>query len=302
MRLLVFLISLMLSANLFSQEMAIPNLKSYEDSLVNIAETMIEGESEYDRAKACFDFIPYLVKALKHENSFYYPFEDLQRVSILTPEDQSFRIFTWVLQKNDKTFRFYGAIQMNTDDGSLKLFPMYDYSDSIQNPLDATLSNERWYGALYYKVLPVKHKKTMYYTLLGWDGNNAMSRKKIADVLHFEDGKPVFGAPIFEIMEEDAEETTFKNRIIVEYKVDAGVTLNYYPPQELIVHDHVVAPDEKSKGLEFTYVPDGTYVGYEWKKGKWSYMEKVFKNNIGEFDNPPVPSPSKDKGLNAPGK
>lgn len=280
-----------------------PQLSMYEDSLASIAYTIIEGDTEYDRAKACFQFIPVLVKALKLPNSFNYPFEKLKTISIEKPEDNSFRMFTWVLQMNNKTFRFYGAIQINTEDTQLKLFPLYDYSDSIQNPLDATLSNERWYGALYYKILQVKHRKSTYYTLLGWDGNNAMSRKKIADVLYFDnEGKPVFGAPIFEIKEEDEEETTIKNRIIVEYKVDAGVTFNYYPPEDILIHDHVIAPDEKSKGLKFTYIPDGTYVGYKWKKGKWNFVEKVFNTNIGEFDNPPVPSPTKNKGLIGPDK
>ncbi|MEX2589153.1 MAG: hypothetical protein WD334_03050 [Chitinophagales bacterium] len=290
---------------LFAQEGDIqhdPQLKVREDSLAVIAKQIIEGETEYDRAKACFEFIPKLVKALKIPGSFHYPFEKLQTISILKPEDNSFRIFSWVLQKNNKTFRFYGAIQMNTEDNALQLYPLYDYSDSIQNPMDTVLNNESWYGALYYKILEVKHRKNTYYTLLGWDGNDAMSTKKVADVLYFEDEKPVFGAPVFEIMEEDAEETTIKNRIIVEYKVNSNVSFNYYPPEDMIIHDHVIAPDDKSKGLQFTYVPDGTYVGYKWKKGQWNYVERVFNKNIDKPDDPPVPHPSKEKGLSAPDK
>lgn len=306
MRLLILISISFLYTNNFAQNIGLPTydpkLKAQEDSLELIAKNIIEGENEYERAKACFSFIPRLVKALKLKGSFQYPFKDLKTISIQYPPDSSFRIFTWVLEKNNKTYRFYGAIQMNTGEDALKLYPLYDYSDSIQNPLDAELTNESWYGALYYRILQVEHRKTKYYTLLGWDGNTAMSTKKIADVLYFEDDKPIFGAPIFEIKEEGAEETVIKNRMILEYKVNSGVSMNYYPPEDMIIHDFVIAPDEKSKGLQFTYVPDGTYVGYKWKKGIWSYHDRVFNQNINEADNPPVPSPSKEKGLSAPDK
>ena len=32
-----------------------------------------------------------------YEKSFKYPFDSLQTLSILTPEDKSFRIFNWIL-------------------------------------------------------------------------------------------------------------------------------------------------------------------------------------------------------------
>ena len=39
------------------------------------------------------------------------------------------------------------------------------------------LSENSWFGALYYKIIPVVKNKT-YYTLLGWDGNDMFSNKK----------------------------------------------------------------------------------------------------------------------------
>ncbi len=67
--------------------------------------------------------------------------------------------------------------------------------------------------------------------------------------------------------------------------------LNYDAQMGLIVMDHVAPPARKAKGATFSYVPDGTYEGFEWHSGRWSWIEKVFTFAINEDDNPPIPAP-----------
>lgn len=262
----------------------------HETELVELSNTIVYGLTERERAEACFKFIPKLVEALKTGGSYNYPFDSLKTVSILSPDDNSFRIFTWQLSKDNGTYRFYGAIQMNSPE-ELKLYPLYDYSDSLYSPVDSVLSNEKWYGALYYKVYETKHKKNKYYTLFGWDGNDFWSTKKILDVLHFEDGLPVFGAPLFDVSTD--EEEKIQHRYILEYKKTASVALNYLESEKMIVFDHLSAPEDRLADLKFTYIPDGTYEGFRWKKGKWEFVEKVYHYSIDEFDKPPLPKPLK---------
>ena len=52
-------------------------LYAYEDSLQKIAIQIRDGETERERAEACFAFIPTLVKALEIPGSFEFPFRNL---------------------------------------------------------------------------------------------------------------------------------------------------------------------------------------------------------------------------------
>ena len=146
------------------------------------------------RLAASQEFIPELVKALKTPNSFHYPFDSLKNVSIIKPADNSFRIFTWTVPLLvSSTYRYYGAIQMNSEE--LKLVGLEDKSANAGSVEDKVLTPSEWFGSLYYNVKQVAHGSKKYYMLFGWDGNNERSDMKVLDVLHFEDEKPVFGAP-----------------------------------------------------------------------------------------------------------
>lgn len=279
----------------------VEQFRKHEEELAALSDKIVNDSIENERAKACFDFIPKLVEALKLKNSFDYPFDSLKTISIQYPKDRSFRIFTWQLHRDNGAYRFYGAIQMNSKE--LELFPLFDYSDSLFNPVNEVLTPDTWLGCLYYNIYEVKVKRKKYYTLFGWDGNDLWSTKKVMDILHFEDGKPVFGAPIIEFTDEgeddaegDDKETYTQNRFIIEYRADVAAMLNYVEQEKMIIYDHLISPDEKTEDLSFTYVPDGTYEGFKFEDGKWQHVDKVFHYAINEFDNPPVPFPKEEEG------
>lgn len=268
-------------------------LKRYEDTLIRIADLILDGAEQGIRQDACYEFIRKLVQALKLEGSYNYPFDSLKRISILYPDDRSFRIFNWQLPLTTGKQRYFGAIQM-ADEEVLKLYPLYDYSDNMMHAEDTITDNERWYGALYYRILEVKGKGKKYYTLLGWDGHNMRSNKKIIEILSFtKEGSPLFGAPVFYFGKES--ELNDISRFIIEYKEDAQVSLNYDTDLQLITFDHLVPQDASTKDLPFTYVPDGSYEAFEWKKGMWRHIENIFTSTMKEA---PFPDPvdfSKDR-------
>ncbi|MCB0546903.1 MAG: hypothetical protein KDD19_04895, partial [Phaeodactylibacter sp.] len=129
-------------------------LKEMEDTLALLAYAVIHDSLPEHRFGACREMIPKLVKALKVEHSFQYPFERLKSVSIQYPRDSSFRIFTWQLYVDKDDYRYYGAIQMNTP--GLKLFPLIDRSFKIEDAEHQALSPEEWYGSVYYNLLDVE--------------------------------------------------------------------------------------------------------------------------------------------------
>jgi hypothetical protein len=250
----------------------IKQLHTYEDSLVILGKKFVNDENDLERKNANYAFIKTLVNALKVPNSFLYPFDSVKSISIVNSPDNRFRILSWPIINQDGSYRFYGTIQLNTG-GKLAMFPLNDYSPSLKNPEDSVADNQKWYGAEYYRIIPVYSPK-LYYVLLGWKGNTVKSTKKVIDVLSFKDDKPVLGLPVF-----DGNGKTRK-RVVFEYTRQASMLLRYVTDQNLIVFDHLSPPDPKLKNQHDTYGPDLTYDGYRQKNGRWVYVENLDMRNV----------------------
>ena len=254
-----------------AQSGRIKQLHFLEDSLKHLGKKIINEESEPERINANYNFIKTLVTALKTPNSFQYNFDSVKSVSILTSPDHKFRIFTWPLVYDDGSFRFFGAIQMNSE--NLQLFPLEDFTLGLKSPEDSISTNHKWYGAQYYKIVPVYYPQP-YYILLGWKGNNDITTKKVIEVLSFKEGKPEFGKALFE------GNRKTRKRVVFEYTRQASMLLRFEADKSLIVFDHLSPPDEKSKNKPETYGPDLSYDGYKLRNGKWLYVDKLDMRNI----------------------
>lgn len=261
--------------------------KEQEQELKTQFDLMRATTLKADRVKNNADFIPKLVNTLKADNSFNYPFKDLDGVSVLYAPDNKFRIITWFIPMSDTLpekkqslklenfdYRYYGAIQMNNSD-KLELIPLVDKSDTLFTPEERILSSEQWYGAVYYNIVMKEHNGKTIYTLFGWDGNKSLtSSKKLAEALSFENGKAVFGAPIFEFFRDDFYMK--RNRFILEFKGNSGVTMNYNKEKDMIVYDFMKPETPEGRGNYYLYIPDGTYEGLVFDNGIWRHESKVF--------------------------
>jgi hypothetical protein len=252
-------------------------LMKQQDSLQQLADVILTGKTEELRQPAGDQFIPQLVRALRAKYSFDFPFDSLRSISIQYPQDSSFRIFTWGLENETGYYRHYGAIQMNTKNGDLKLFPLFDNSDYTNNP-DTVTDNKGWYGCIYYKIQQQHYFNSEYYTLFGYDANNQRSTKKLLDMLTFKNGKPVFGGAFFSFAEDTVPKPARK-RFILEYRKDATISLSYNAEMDMIVFDHLISATNEP-GKPYTYVPDLDYEGFKWKGGKWVHVEKVFHDAL----------------------
>ncbi len=280
--------------NVFSQRISAPDLRllhAKEDSLVIQAERITEGRELSDRVGADSIFTRLLVRALKTNNSFYYPFDSLLNISKLYAPDSSFRIYTWQLIVNDNLTLQHGAIQMRTADGSFKRFPLIDRSNITVNPADTIGSNEGWMGAVYYKIIQRSYNGHTYYTLLGFDQNNIRSDKKIMDILEFVNGQPVFGNKIF-VSENSNGYRKNMARFILEYKKEASPRLTYDADLDAIVFDELVSETNEPQ-KKWTMIPDGEYEGFKWKAGKWVYTTNLFGGSTPKKYS--VPQPIRDE-------
>ncbi len=254
------------------------------------AEKILQSELPLERWQSDSLFTRMLVRALQVSHSFQYPFDSLETVSKLMSPDSSFRIFTWHLQIDENAYRQRGAIQMRTQDGSLKLFPLSDKSDLIVNQEDTVCNHQSWIGAIYYKILQKKWGEKNYYTLIGFDAGNIRSSRKIVEVLHFESGIPVFGGSFFFIPNNKTKPRSL-SRYIMEFKKDAAPRLNYDLEMDLIVKEHL-SSENGTPNLTWTLVGDGDYEGFSWRNGKWVYIEDIFATGKPAKKMPtPVPMP-----------
>jgi len=268
-------------------------LQKKEDSLKIYSVKLLQGINDIDRFKADSSFTRMFVRALKTTNSFYYPFDSIESVSKLYAPDSSFRIYTWQMVLNDNVIRHHGAIQMRTEDGSLKLFPLIDKSDIMQDISDSVGDNKGWVGAVYYRMVEKEKSGQKIYTLLGYDENNIRSTKKIIEILQFVYGQPVFGDPIFSF-EKDTVNRAPVSRYIMEFKKDAGARLTYDDDMDMIIFEHLISETNEPK-KKWTLIGDGDYEGFKWVNGKWLHIEKVF-TQVTPDGQAPVPKPVSNTG------
>jgi hypothetical protein len=264
-----------------------------QDSLQVLSYKMINDSIEPERYNANYKLIKTLVNALKTPNSFNYSFDSLKTISIQTSPDRLFRIFSWHVMNNDGSYRYYGTIQMNNPDGKLQMFPLVDYTPLIKNVTDTITTNDKWYGAQYYRIISVLNNvKTPYYVLLGWKGNTVNSTKKVIEILYFKDGKAYFGMPVFD----GDKEQPLKKRTVFEYDRRASMVLNFEPSNNTVVFDHLAPPDPKLKGKFELYGPDLSYDGYRLVNGRWKFVQDLELKNSPSDQDDNFNDPKKMKG------
>ncbi|SFA40198.1 hypothetical protein SAMN04488511_1023 [Pedobacter suwonensis] len=249
-------------------------LNVFQDSLIKISARVTAAQSDAQKLETNGSFVKTLVEALKMPHSFSYPFDSLKNVSVIQSPDQAFRILSWYVLLENGTYRYYGAVQMNTRSGPLKLYPLIDQTDNINDPNGVT-NNQKWFGARYYEIIPVTSGSRLpYYVLLGWKGNTQMTTKKVIEILAFDKDKLSFGAPVF-----DGKALKGKNRVIFEYAKSNAMTLKTDMKAGLIVFDHLASFDPEIKGKFEYYGSDGTFDGFKIIGGRLKLQEDIMLNN-----------------------
>ena len=281
-------------------------LVQLEENMRNYAMDIVNAPEAADRAIADSFFTKALVQALKVPYSFSYPFDSLKTISRLYAPDSSFRIITWQIMKDFTYYRQKGAIQYRTADGSLKLIPLYDNSPFTDNPIDSVRTNEQWIGAVYYNIVLKTYNNKNYYTLFGYDENDARSTKKWMEVLTFDaNNKPLFGGRYFNYPNDETKPPQPAYRFCIEFKKEANARLNYDAELDIVTFARLISENGEPSNRH-TLVPVGSFEGFRWVSGKWVYVpiikEADPRSNINPTQqgaerggNKPLPIPKKGK-------
>ena len=275
----VFLLTVIFLKSIFTIAQNQVLLTTKEDSLAILFDSLyafngvryIRNDAE---KKAINKHIVQLFNQILYDKySFQYPFFKLKRISILS--DKRVRIYVWDTQMDDHTHVYHGFIQYKPSKQKILVYRLYDYSDSISNPLFQKLKPETWYGCLYYQMVTKKYRGKYYYTLIGWDGNNLLTSKKIIDVLTFTaSGKPRFGKKIFVLHQRKRP-----MRIIYEFSAKVTMVVHYDAQRDTLFLDHLSPSKPEYRGIYQFYGPDFSYDGLYFKKGKWYIHEDIKPHN-----------------------
>jgi hypothetical protein len=271
MKILILLLSLFCT---ISNAQNIIDFDSLEAKINKLA-IVIHTDSIYEkRQKAAEDIEKLLTETLITKQSFEFSFSKIKGISILQPADQKFKIFTWELFIDDTHYKQFGIIQT----ADAKVFVLTDKSDEIKQPEYAKLKHDNWYGALYYHIQPFSISKTeTQYLLLGRDSYGFFERRKLVDILYFDQaGKPRFGNNIIQIKDGYGK---LKNvcRYYLQYSAAAAVLLRYDADHKMIIFDHLIRGASLAQGGPPLNYPDGSFDGLKNVKGRWEFVDMVFK-------------------------
>lgn len=250
-----------------------------ERELVQLANEIIEWEDDAGRLEANQRFLLLFEEVLHHEYGFYYPFESLQTVSVLAPPEKEFRIITWYVPLAGQQFRYFGFIQQAGDKPSEHLtLRLQDATPDLQIREEGELDADRWFGAYYYDLIHHRVDDDDVYTLLGWKGNNPLTRIRVIEPLSIRDGVPVFGRQLFE--------HPFENhwRIVFEYAARVSMSLLYENDffrkgdslHPMIVFDRLSPINRALEGHYQFYKPEvNIFDGLYFWQGRWVFARDV---------------------------
>ena len=118
------------------------------------------------------------------------------------------------------------------------------------------------------KVRGAKNKTI--YTLLGWDGNDMFSNKKVIESMTInKKNKIQFGNSIFKYPDGKT-----KKRVIFQYNKKSYMSLKHkrIRKENYIVFDHLTPTSPHLKDFPDWYVTDLSFDAFKWDENKWIYI------------------------------
>lgn len=256
-------------------------LSDYEQELSVTLNKLRTSESNNDKESLNAEFKATLEKMILNEEALTYPFSQLQSVGIIDSPDKKMRIINWNVEQEDFSHKYYCYVLWKEEKGNDYHFQeLKDISFGIAMQPTETISAEQWYGALYYKIIPIERRNKTLYTVLGWDHFTEMSTAKLIDVIYFVGNDVKLGMPIFKAGSE------IKRRMFFEHSEKTSMYLNYETDRERIMMDHLSPESPSMANFREFYVPDLSYDAMEFDGKRWNLIEDVIGVN---------PSDSKEK-------
>jgi hypothetical protein len=276
----------------FLFKIASGQVNEYITVLDSLGQIILSDKNEKLRLKANSQFDSVLVNFIHQENPIENDISAIKNLSVLKSEDEKLIIYNWLFPYKKGTYKYFAYIVYRADlKNNPQIIKLQDTQELTQKLEAKTLNQKNWYGCIYYRIINNKNIDNDYYTLLGWDGNNLLSNKKVIDVIKVNpNGIVQIGAPVFKI------NAKLKKRIVFEYSEESVMSLKYHPEFNKIVFDDLVPMSEQFAGVFEYYVPNlHTFNAFIAEKGKWIFeantkitQPKTIKDNFYHNPNPEI--------------
>ncbi|MCH2230331.1 MAG: hypothetical protein MK105_08300 [Crocinitomicaceae bacterium] len=215
-------------------------------------------------------------RVLSDEQSMHYPFSKLNTIGFIDSPDKQMRIVNWNVEQDDFS-QNYTAFVIHIDKRRKTQYVTELQDKSFGMPMQPSeiITADNWYGALYYKIIPIKKGSRTIYTVLGWDYNTSLSQMKLIDAIYFTGKTVKLGSPIFK-----SGKTTQK-RVFFEHSKKVTMSLKYEKQRDRIIFDHLSPESPSMKKFRSFYVPDMSYDAFVLEGSKWILHEDVIGVNSG---------------------
>lgn len=263
----IFVLSAFLHTALFAQS---SDFASYESQLKELASQLVYGENDAVKLNAHQEFLETWDLVLDNPKSIKYSFDSLSTLfPILTSDDEKLRVINWHIPLDNNVNQYHAIVQYFDNKKKYQVKYLEPILGEVKSATSLKLINNQWIGALYYHLSSFKKGSKTYYLLLGWDGNDERSNRKIIDVLSVSSKSLVFGAPIFRYKKQRL------HRFILEYKEDAAVSVKFNKKNKQITFPNLIPINDNLEGLYDFYVPDGSINAFELVNGTFKFVEDV---------------------------
>lgn len=274
MKNLTLIISLLFTALTFGQQ---SSFVQEEDNLSVLLNDLRSAKDNSEKDASNNKFKLELEKVLNLPGSIDYPFSKLTTVGFIDSPDKQMRIVNYNIEQDDLSQK-YTCFIVYYDKRKKEQFVTELKDNSFGMPTKPTeiISSDEWYGALYYKIIPVSKGSKTIYTVLGWDYYSPSSQIKIIDAIYINGSSVKLGSPIFK----QGRETL--KRVYFEHSKKSSMALNYEENRKRIIFDHLSPESPNLKNYRSYYVPDMSYDAFVFDNGKWILHEDVIGTNNGE--------------------
>ena len=253
------------------------NLEEREDRLDSLLTRLRDAENNGEKKERNLAFKAELESFVDIQGAFDYRFTKLQTVGVIDSPDNLVRIINWNVELDDLSHEYYCYV-LRFDKKKKKYLhtELKDLSFGMPSQPTEMVTQDNWYGALYYKIIPIQKGSRTMYTLIGWDHNSSLSQMKLLDVMYFSGSNVKLGSPVFKI----GKSTQY--RVFFEHSKKVNMFINYEEDRARIMMDHLSPESPALKSFRSYYVPDLSYDSFTYENNKWVLKEDVIGVNKAE--------------------
>lgn len=215
-----------------------------------------------------------MIEILMAVDSFEYDFPLLDNVGCVMSSDKNIHMYSWNIILEENKIQYFAMFQ-NKQYNTIQILAQ---GNSYIPNVTGSIPENKWYGALYYDIIPIEYREKPMYVVFGlMPTTNGETQHKVIDVLAFSKNAIKIGASMFKRVNNRKKQY----RVLFEYDKLAQVTIEYNKRKKRIEYNHLVPIRQLFNGNN-VLAPDETFDALVYKNDLWTEQEDVkvkLKNN-----------------------